>query len=86
MDLSEFDRHLACHDWFFDYSDDYSCWIRGNEQHKKLAAIAKESTIHNMLFDMWQTYHFDNGTRDDKRATLNANRALVLPDTVEAEA
>lgn len=27
--LTQFEKALAAHDWYYDYSDDYSVWQRG---------------------------------------------------------
>ena len=37
--LITLDRLLAFHDWYYDYSDDYSQWCRGRDQR---AAINNE--------------------------------------------
>jgi len=34
--LAQFEAALAEHDWYFDYSDDYSVWQRGIRQHDEL--------------------------------------------------
>ena len=32
---------LAYHDWYFDYSDDYSAWTRGRREREAINAEAK---------------------------------------------
>ena len=36
--LITLDRLLAFHDWYYDYSDDYSAWCRGRDQRAAINA------------------------------------------------
>lgn len=34
--LAQFEKALAAHDWYYDYSDDHSVWQRGVRQNDEL--------------------------------------------------
>ena len=36
--LTTLDRLMAFHDWYYDYSDDYSQWCRGRDQRAAINA------------------------------------------------
>ena len=36
--LTTLDRLMAFHDWYYDYSDDYSQWCRGRDQRTAINA------------------------------------------------
>lgn len=40
--LEQYQHLLATHDWFYDYSDDYSVWKRGQEHAAKIAALGRQ--------------------------------------------
>ena len=40
-ELTTLDRLLAFHDWYYDYSDDYSAWTRGRREREAINAEVK---------------------------------------------
>lgn len=40
MTLQEFKQELLCHDWYYNFTDDYSVWKKGETKDGKLRAIA----------------------------------------------
>jgi hypothetical protein len=79
MDLAAFDKELARHDWFFDYSDDHSVWRRGRDHLDLIHATAKLSPEHNELFAEYARAAFNNGLGGTTEYTgLSAARARLL--------
>lgn len=81
MQLKEYDSLLAKHDWYYNYSDDYSVWATGDRNYEHLREISKLSDQHLKLFQAWGRLYFSGEpfetpvfSRDD----LNRVRDSVL--------
>lgn len=40
--LTQLEELCNKHDWYYQYSDDHSVWIRGNESWNNIAKLAKK--------------------------------------------
>lgn len=58
MNNTDFYNLLCAHDWLYDYSDDYSVWKRGNEQHAQIMRIVKENPQYSDLYHDFAEYVF----------------------------
>jgi hypothetical protein len=58
--LNEFEERLKNHDWRYNYSDDFSKWIRGDQEYKRLIRFASQSKEHEELFNKYKNEQFDN--------------------------
>ena len=77
--LIEFDKELARHDWFFDYSDDYGVARRGRAHLDQIHAWAKQSPAHKELFEEYARAKFNNGMAGTtKYMGLAAARERIL--------
>lgn len=75
MRLTEFDKELAAHDWYYGMSDDPSVWRKGQTNQDKLLAIAKESVIHQFLYDT-HLHHTFSGERYGTERTAKPRLAF----------
>ena len=57
MDKEEFLKVLARHDWFYQYSDDYSVWRRGQEASDRIQGLIQQ---HPELKEVYTTYVAEN--------------------------
>ena len=39
-------KKLECHDWYYNYSDDHSCWRRGEQAWSAIVAACKDLPVH----------------------------------------
>ena len=54
MNIEEFEVMLKNHDWSFEYSDDFQCWIEGTKQLVEIKkAIIILGTDAQKLFDQY---------------------------------
>ena len=54
MNIEEFEVMLKKHDWSFEYSDDFQCWIEGTKQLVEIKkAIIILGTDAQKLFDQY---------------------------------
>jgi len=84
MNLKEFDKALACHDWYYAMSDDHSVWTRGEVAHGKLLKETKISIDHKALYDAYYNRHFTGkhyGTPEFTPEQLKAERERILGET-----
>lgn len=58
MQLKEYDNLLAQHDWYYNYSDDYTVWSKGDSSYQRLLDISKLTDDHAKLFQAWGKLHF----------------------------
>ena len=58
MKLSQFWDELNRHDWYYDFSDDFSVWKRGSDRDKELRVMANESPAHQELMDKFSKHYF----------------------------
>lgn len=63
MLLKEYYNLLDKHDWFYEYSDDFSVWSAGQNKRQKLLAIAKESDTHKQLYIAFEQYKFNQAPK-----------------------
>lgn len=56
IDLDEYKKLLINHDWFYQYSDDYSVWKRGNSENRVIASHKNDSEEHSKLFEKYCPY------------------------------
>lgn len=50
MDLHTYEQMLKRLDWAYQYSDDHSAWVRGEQALRQVQRIARESPAHAQLF------------------------------------
>lgn len=93
MELQEFDKLLASHDWYYSYSDDINVYRRGQTQYEKLVQEAKVSDKHQQLFDVWQKHQGTTQNKlsrpelDDERIRLGVTtRAQMQAEEAELQA
>lgn len=51
--MDEYINLLKIHDWYYVFSDDHRVWKAGEEQYKKIMALAKE---HDPSFEIFRQY------------------------------
>lgn len=61
MSLKDYYQKLESHDWYYDYSDDYTVWSRGHRIHQQLKEISKLSKEHEQLYKEFVDYIFHGG-------------------------
>lgn len=49
-------RRLEAHDWYYEMSDDYEAWVKGNKADKALREEAKIEGF-NELYEAFINYH-----------------------------
>ena len=58
--LTNFENALKSHDWFFDFSDDHSVWLRGRDEREFLRATAKQLVANGMdsieVANLWNEF------------------------------
>lgn len=67
--LKEYEERLKNHDWSHHYSDDFSKWIRGNQEYTRLVRFSSLSKEHKELFNKYKDEQFNNNNipeRDTK--------------------
>ena len=60
MKIAEYFKELEKHDWYYNYSDDHSVWRKGNENTKRLQAIAQEQPILGRMYTEYSTWIFSD--------------------------
>lgn len=54
MTTHEYTRLLETHDWFYEYSDDFSAYQRGHKSKQLLESLAKQDETLKKLFDEYK--------------------------------
>lgn len=57
--LQAYHAKLSHHDWYYEYSDDHSVYMRGSKSLLECNLAAKLSPQHKALFDKFHAYYFD---------------------------
>ena len=52
-EYADYIRHLRNHDWYFDWSDDFSVWVAGNSSYRNL--VAKQRLL-DPIWLLWNEY------------------------------
>jgi len=60
MEIAEYFKELQKHDWYYNYSDDHRAWVKGNENTKRLQAIAQEKPILGRMYTEYSTWIFSD--------------------------
>jgi len=61
MSLTEFYDLLEGHDWYYEYSDDYSVWSAGHKKQKAIELIAIQNKgRYKLLYDAYSTHIFNH--------------------------
>lgn len=60
--LHDFYTLLEKHDWYYQYSDDHSVFMKGEREHQLIRTIARQSHAHRRLLDDW-VVHIHGGER-----------------------
>tara|TARA_A100001015_G_C14818516_1_gene643728 strand:+ start:364 stop:597 length:234 start_codon:yes stop_codon:yes gene_type:complete len=60
MKIAEYFKELEKHDWYYNYSDDHSVWRKGNENTKRLQAIAQEQPILGRMYTEYSVWIFSD--------------------------
>jgi len=58
ISLEAFWNVLCRHDWYFEFSDDFSVWKRGAAAESQVKTIASQSDKHQQLFEAFHNYNF----------------------------
>lgn len=58
--IEDFEQRLKDHDWRYEYSDDFSKWVRGDQEYKRLIRFASQSKEHQELFNKHKDEQFKN--------------------------
>ena len=56
MNLKQFDKKLANHDWFYYYSDDMRFYRAGKEEAEVIEDAMKQSDDHTKLYVAWSKF------------------------------
>lgn len=56
-ELQAFYNLLANHDWYYEYSDDYSKWKRGKEQEKEIAEVMENFPEFHSVYETYKKDH-----------------------------
>jgi hypothetical protein len=64
--LQEFYDRLERHDWYYEFSDDFNVWKRGDEEGDKLRRISYLSPAHKKLYDQFVSYKFESDPKPIK--------------------
>lgn len=63
MKPSEYYDELVRHDWYYEYSDDYSVWQRGQANKHRIQSIAQEDEVLLGLYNAYSDYMFREGDK-----------------------
>jgi len=58
-DLSKLENQLKSHDWYYDYSDDYSVWNKGKDKETEIRSLIsqlKKEGKRTEVEKIWQKY------------------------------
>ena len=70
---------LCRHDWYFQFSDDFSVWKRGAAAESQIKALARQSERFQAVYDAHLAYYFSGGafgnikTAAPKKSDFNIN-------------
>ena len=56
MNLKQYDKKLANHDWFYYYSDDGRFYRAGREEASVIEDVMKQSDDHTKLYVAWSKF------------------------------
>jgi hypothetical protein len=70
MLTAEFWDACEAHDWYYNFSDDHGVWRRGEDERKRLIALAESNPDFLDIFMRWQAH---------KLAPLMTNNACHPP-------
>ena len=56
MNLKQYDKKLANHDWFYYYSDDMRFYRAGKEEAQLIEDVMKQSNDHTKLYIAWSKF------------------------------
>ena len=65
MTLLEYYKMLDCHDWYYEFSDDFTVWQRGHRERKQIENVAKESDQHMELRNGFVDWLSDRGYKPE---------------------
>lgn len=71
MSKSDYVARLAGHDWFFDYSDDYSVYSRGHENYQALLHARKQFDPDGAIWNEYAPPQFRAKTPEPTRGELD---------------
>ena len=54
MNREDYIKLLECHDWYFEMSDDFRVWEKGQKNLDKLLRIAGQNSEFRNLFNEYQ--------------------------------
>jgi len=67
LTLKEFYGILSEHDWYYQYSDDYGVWKKGNEEAARIRQLLQHERVDifkfRELYNDWVRYSFDKGPK-----------------------
>jgi hypothetical protein len=66
-DLNQYYTQLERHDWFYDYSDDYSVWARGCTERSRLRGMASKHPRFDELYRAFSTWVYDKSKPKPER-------------------
>lgn len=64
VSLEEFHNTLACHDWWYNFSDDGRVWRNGEKATARNRELSKLSSQHEKLYGLWVTWYSSTFTED----------------------
>ena len=70
--LKNFEERLKEHDWKHEYSDDFSKWVRGNQEYTRLIRFASQSKEHEKLFNKYRDERLNNKPEQESNNTDTA--------------
>ena len=65
--LEQFWDVLCRHDWYFQFSDDFSVWKRGAAAESQIKALARQSERFQAVYDAHLAYYFSGGAFGTKQ-------------------
>ena len=68
MTIEEYYDALACHDWYYNYSDDHGVWQKGLAESRRLQAVCQENDV---FTDMYTDFvNWTNNPREIRKPQL----------------
>jgi hypothetical protein len=60
VEPTEYFNELCQHDWYYNYSDDFTVYNRGRANLFKLQSLAAENKVLGKMYEDYSAWAFDN--------------------------
>jgi len=85
MKLTDFYDELSRHDWYYQFSDDYGVWQRGERDSARLTVISCESPRHGALMEAFTKHYYSGkpwGTPESPKPDRPTETPAQAPESV----